>query len=321
MLRTLLGAGVAASLLAVSPSDPAPLVIRVQAVRIWDDDCGRAADITPRQVTQWVEKASEVYAPAGIRFQFDPAAGDYATLASTILNSMTGEGDANWKEAKRLGNRLAARFPGKMVVLFRHGPGKGPTGAGFASTGYDFVAMPGFGYTSACGHQNRTLFAHEAGHYLGLSHTFTREYRTLREAEEAFERKGRKPEMFDGDGLSDTAPDPQVTEIQCQPMTRIALNGVPFVLPRENIMAYYDAPRKTVTPLQVARVRWVAETRTRGLGAMPVNTRARSPLEAETLKVVDRRSCRSGPQRMAAWGADRWSRGSNSGAAAGQVHR
>ena len=82
-------------------------------------------------------------------------------------------------------------------------------------------------------------------------------------AEAWFREKGSRAALFDGDGLSDTAPDPLVRPYECQRVFRMTLNGVPFVLPRRNIMSYYDE-RDSLSPQQVARVVSVLKSRLQG---------------------------------------------------------
>ena len=93
-------------------------------------------------------------------------------------------------------------------MLFRHGPGPNPTGGGFSWVDYDFVVMPGFDITTVCGKQNIGVFAHEVGHYLGLRHTFAREFETVAEADAWLKDHKGDVSCFDGDRLSDTPPDP-----------------------------------------------------------------------------------------------------------------
>ncbi|MGE5175939.1 MAG: RICIN domain-containing protein [Hyphomicrobiales bacterium] len=235
--------------------------LHVQAVRVTDSCAGqRAAAIDPTQVAAWIAKANEVYAAARIRFEFDPTpkTGDWSALSSDDVNDLEAErpGDPTWEHGKAAANELAARFPRKVLVLFRHGPDDRPTGGGFSSTTYDFVVLPGYQTTSLCGATtNPYLFAHELGHYFGLQHTF-RPFPTKAAAAAAFERAGKNPKFFDGDGLAETPPEPYIEELQCGTDTSVTLDGVRFSLLRDNIMSYYASPTKTLDPKQVSIVRW-----------------------------------------------------------------
>lgn len=162
--------------------------VRIHAVACSDDDGGRAVQITPTQVQQWIDRTNEVYARAGIRVEFDPAT-DYETLRDTELNSLDGcsghPNQALCDQRKAAAAAWAQSYPCKIVVFFRHGRlgANAPTGGGFSSETANYVAMPGFDVTrtrqyfqnsSAWGHgleiQNIKLLAHELGHYLGLDH-------------------------------------------------------------------------------------------------------------------------------------------------------
>jgi hypothetical protein len=150
---------------------------------------------------------------------------------------------------------VAATHPGKMVVFFRHGPGTGPAGGGFSWTDYNFVVMPGFNDTWVGEQQNIGAFAHEVGHFLGLSHTFAREFGTEAEAASYFTEKKKNPLVFDGDGLTDTPPDPYVRALQSlADVKSITLRGVTFTLPRGDIMSYYADPRLMLTRQQILRI-------------------------------------------------------------------
>jgi len=236
--------------------------LRVHAVRVSDDCPGqRAADIDPDQVQRWIDKANEVYRVAHVRFEFDPTpkSGDWASLNSTEVNDLTGElaGDVVWERGNSIGNELASHYPGKVLLLFRHGPGAGATGGGFSGTRYNYVILPGFPITTACGGQNAFLMAHELGHYFGLNHTF-REFKTRTAAAEAFRSAGSKPSAFDGDGLAETPPEPYIEELACTRDTTVLLNGIAFSLQRNNVMSYYFSGTKTLIPEQVRIVRtWV----------------------------------------------------------------
>jgi hypothetical protein len=234
---------------------PVPIVsMRVHAVFCSDDNGGRQTDITPTDVQAWVNKANEIYAGANVHFDFDPSS-DWEAINSTLINSLSGVEQSDWIQARDAANAVAAGTPHDLVALFRWGPGTSPTGGGFSWTDYNFVAMPAFDVTTVCGHQNIGLFAHEAGHYLGLAHTFGPTFSTVAQAQTYFVNNGRNPLMFDGDGRADTYPDPYVSAVQCNTsVTSLTLGGTVFPLPRSNIMTYYE-PRSDLAPSQAATVR------------------------------------------------------------------
>lgn len=220
----------------------------VQAHFVSDDDGSRqirrgSGEEAAAEVATWVDKANSIYSSARINFDFDPSANsnDWGDVQSTLINSMTGTGNADWDAQKVAGNLKASETSDKMSVFFRWGAGSGRTGSGFSSSGYDFVVMPEFNSTYVCGHQNKGLLAHEMGHYLGLAHTFVKGY-SLADAETHYISNGRDPSVFDGDGRSDTHPDPQIGGTGCDPsITSVTLDGDVLPLPRRNIMSYYDA--------------------------------------------------------------------------------
>ena len=235
-----------------------PVSMRVHAVFVSDDNGGRKTAITPSQVQAWVDKANEIYTSANIHLDFDPSpgSGDYEELRNTLINSMSGAGDANWIQERNAANAVAATTPHDMVTFFRWGPDPiYPTGAAFSGTDYNFIAATGFNDTYVAGHQNIGLFAHEAGHYLGLAHTFGPIFNTVAEAQNYYVSNGSNPAIFDGDGRADTAPDPFVTTAgEDASVTALTLGGTQFQLPRSNIMSYYE-PRSDVSPSQAATMR------------------------------------------------------------------
>lgn len=196
-----------------------------------------------------------------------------------------------------------------MVVYFRYGPNEKATAGGFSWWDYSFVVMPGRDDATHCGHPHTDALAHEIGHYLGLPHTFAADpFASIEEAEAYFKKRRSNPACFDGDGLKDTLPDPSIRPLECDRRASVTLDGVEFVLPRRNLMSYYDE-RDTLSPQQIARARWFAATRLANNMAMPSNRGVASPIEAEKMKVLDRRDCREGFQSMRAWGAENWSGG------------
>ena len=294
-------------------SNPAyPLItVRLQAVQVSDDNGQRAVRLTAQQVKQWVDKANEIFAQASVRLIYDPAT-DFAPLKSTLLNDMAGDSDAQWKREVEVGNRVAAGYTGKLVVYFIHGPAPGPTGGGFSSAVYNFVEMPGFDDTSVCGHQNTGILAHEIGHYFGLSHPFAQIFTSLQDAELYLTAHGNDPQVFDGDGLSDTPPDPFIDtpQYQCNPVQSVTLNGRVFPLPRLNIMSYYSNPgvdRTDLTPQQSNILRWVLGMRAKNGMATPTNVGVPGAIQFTTLPVKDRVDTAPIAQDMSPFGdAPRW---------------
>lgn len=285
-----------------APASPPTIEFPVRVVQVSDDDGRREASISKEEVAHWVDFANRVFRDARIRFRFD--ASEWSYVRSTLLNKSTGVEDVRWRQERSYGNRVAAAHAGRLVVLVRFGQARNQGANGFSSWDYNFIAMAGG--MRHCGHEHVDAFAHEAGHYLGLTHTFVKPFDTVRAAENYLRSKANNPAAFDGDGLSDTPPDPCIRMLECPRTGRIVLNGVPFVLPRDNIMSYYDE-RRSLSRQQAARAWWMARTRRRNGFAVPTNRHVRAPIEAEGMQVVDARSCGPSPQSMKPWADHLWS--------------
>jgi hypothetical protein len=287
MLRSLL----AACLLACAFADRAAaqtIYLRIHAVRLSDDDGTRAAAITPAQVAAWVNEANAIFgrSSAGIRLYFkaDGNGPDWQEVKSTALNRLASNDNTEWPAA----NSFAAKRPGKVVVFFRHGPDSGATGNGFAfppqsKLGVNFMAMPGFNATGIPVDdftgpivQNRVIFAHELGHYLGLGHTFPGWDDTGTDTDGEvvawIAKGGGNASALDGDSLSDTPAEagtayyknkgwkmcsgPASYTIAAKSWKSFSHSFTPM---RANIMSYFVCGAMRFTPGQVARMRQTLE--------------------------------------------------------------
>jgi hypothetical protein len=283
---------------------PEPLLeLRVMAIQVADDDGARAARVAPGHIARWVAFANSVFRPAGVRLRFDPA--DQRLLRSSWLNELEGTEQEGWREAKRAADQIAERYPDRLVVFFRHGPGERATGGGFAWTDYNFVVLPGWLDDSHCGHEHGSAFAHELGHHLGLGHTFARIFADPAEAAAQLAEYGGNLAVFDGDGLHDTAPDPGIRTTECGRTAELELSGVRVPLARRNIMSYYEE-RDSLTEEQIRRLRWFARERLVHQLKLPRNEPT-GALELERLEIVASAGARCSTQEMTVFGAGNWS--------------
>lgn len=161
--------------------------IRVQAILVADRLGGGAATVTPQQITASLAYATQVYAPAGIEFTFDPAS-DVARVNNDLLYydcTLSPMADMNApkevppacdpKPNNDERNRIAQFYPGKLVVYFSVGirprydttarkwKMDAPRGGNWSNHLDRFVLMNP-------GNPGGELLAHEVGHYLHLVH-------------------------------------------------------------------------------------------------------------------------------------------------------
>ena len=267
----------AVCLLAASlPAHSRHLTFVIQPVRLSDDDGARGSRITPAQIGAWVSHANAVWRQARIGFALENG---IAEVRDSLLNRMMGVTDGDWDRERAEANRIVTRYPGRVVVFFRYGPGPEPTRECFSWSDVGFVVMGGFEGNYLCGRENLDLLAHELGHYFGLNHTFDRTYATAKEADRDLRARQSAP------GASDAFP-PFIRALQCSPDTTVSLAGRSYAIPRDNVMSYYgsgsgEPPRRRLTAGQVAWARRIAELRLRGGGRLPSNTGAEMSVELE----------------------------------------
>jgi hypothetical protein len=283
------------------------VIIPIRLFRVRDDDGKRETTIDVDALRRQVDFMNKAFKPARVRFTFD-AAHDLVPLKSTIVNNMLGTDDANWLEAKREGNRIAAGARGKLVVFLRHGPGAQPTGGSFSWIDYNFIAF-------AAGTDRYWNLAHEAAHYFGLAHPHSDpEFNTVKEAEAFFIKNGKRPEVFDGDGLKDTPPCPSIVALYGGSEPTVTLAGHRFPILRGNVVSYYHFPKPeddanagAMTPEQLDRVRWFLVMRAKHGMAMPNNTLIANLIEAVSLRVLKVVKCKVAPQPMDDFFKGSWS--------------
>lgn len=191
--------------------------------------------VTPQEFAQLIDRVNGFYRDTNIQFLFDPVF-DWAPMANTEINT-------DGANQRKLCNEIAAAIPGKMVCFLRWGGDPaGPTGNGNAypppgagtkpphvsDVEQNYVMLPNriaanFGLLNQ---GNGSFVSHEFGHYLGLYHTFPgwtsrwgpvyghikKEDWSLQAADQAvidyIAANGGTIQALNGDGLSDTAPDP-----------------------------------------------------------------------------------------------------------------
>jgi len=181
--------------------------VQVLAVQGMGRRRGRACRITVDEVKDLVAEANRNYEPARVRFASAAMVRiscNSATHADQQLDArkppgrsrQTGAGRRNAPAAQSGAAQFAAQHPDCMVVFFRYGDKrKGATRRRLFGSRAKFVVMPGLRSTN----MGLRGLAHEAGHYLGLSHTFAHSFRNVEDAEKYLRAHNNDLAVFDGD--------------------------------------------------------------------------------------------------------------------------
>jgi hypothetical protein len=238
---------------------------------------------------KWVDRANEIYAQAGVHFEYNPKR-DWSTMNSNLLIDVSlGRRVNELEEYCKVIERSAALYPNSIVVFIRNG------WYGHFSSGYgNFVMLSNMGKDGPF-----DVFAHETGHYLGLPHTFGWVAKSVEDAARILKENNNDLNVFNGDGISDTLPDacfPDDDTVKGK--DEVELNGQKYTIPRANIMSYYGAKDRLITPMQRLRVRWtLLDRQTRAM--MPrQNGKVATPIEVTSLKVLDSAGCTTERQEV-----------------------
>jgi len=281
----------------------------IQAIRVADDDGQNLANISPDEIIRMVDKANALFAPAGIRILFDPQQ-DVDIVQSTVIANMLGKDDLRWQWEMDIADQVAAKYPGKLVIFFRQKVVEEPAGKGnFFWWDYNFALMP-ITDPKYCDLMDDTRLAHEIGHYLGLGNTYTETYPDLEKAEEAYTRSGYNLNAFDGDTFTDTPPDIHIdsTDHQCGSSETLTLTGAAVPIIRGNLMSKY-VPRSNLTPMQIARMRYMLAKRYSNGMVLPSNRDLVHGYELENITILEHRWSSSSVMDMTPYSSRNWSGG------------
>lgn len=229
------------------------LHVTVRFYRVAEDNGNAPCPIDPAGLVAWVREANDIFGAAGIRLSCDDR---FDIVRNTDLVTSVGVESPGWTEIKSMGDALAQQSR-SIVVLVRAGAGNG-----YSWSDYDFIVMPAFASYTEFGEHGGWLFAHELGHFLGLPHTHSEIFATIRSLAD---RVLSGYELVDNDAavVGDTPAEAFVEEIKFDPLiTSIRVGSATVAVLRENVMSYWTraglgARGRTahLTPGQIAVVR------------------------------------------------------------------
>lgn len=283
--------------------------VHIQIIRVSDDDGQNLANVSVDEVIKLVNRANEIFAPASIRFIFDPQQ-DVDYMQSTVIANMLGKDDLRWREEMDVADSIAAKYPDKLVVFVRQEPVEETAGRGnFFWWDYNFAVLPLHG-DDICGNEDDTRLAHEIGHYLGLGNTFTEQFVSVEAAEDAYNRSGYDLNSFDGDSFTDTPPDLAVmgAEYQCGVQEALSISNTSVPITRGNLMSTYY-PRSMLTTEQITRARYMLAKRYSNGMVMPSNRDLKYGFELENATILEHRWSSSSVMDMTPYSARNWSAG------------
>jgi hypothetical protein len=240
----------------------------------------------PVEFATIVAGANDVYRRYGIELLYDPAVDtiDEDSDALYLLGDVSKWNNTyecrinpHWTNTPTgCADLQGSSYPGRVVTIL--GP---EANAGFSSgqSPYIFFRATTPQGSDACGTGRpfNVHFAHELGHYFGLSHT-SRGFPNAQAAGNAYVSAGQNPSVFDNDLLTDTTPDPGTAGVCLAPTqptgmawiqwTFMSPWGWPmvawtgFIVNTDNIMSppyFHVSP--LITPQQAAIVRATAYAR------------------------------------------------------------
>jgi hypothetical protein len=178
-----------------------PDQIRVQIVATADDDGSNAASISPQDVARQLAVVDQIFAPADIRFVFDPAR-DFVRISSTLLNQdfslmePPNAGPDQWdhdpmRDAashSTARTELAKQFGARLVIIYRN---RRKVEQNETTKLYSIVPSGGGSSGARAHYVNMSTLsgandlAHEIGHYLQLPHPFVDDIETVEAASKA----------------------------------------------------------------------------------------------------------------------------------------